>query len=174
MYFLMGFSLSADAFAITISNLLVYKNSKILKFCPLYFGFFQFLMTFLGYFFANLFSNNISTIGNSISFILLTFIGVKMICDALFKKEEEINPTLSHKYIIIQAIATSIDALATGISLCFMDLNIFYASTIIGFITALMCTFAIFFFLKIPTKTSENLEVLGGIILIFLGIKALF
>lgn len=174
MYFLMGLSLSADAFAVTISNLLIYKSDTKVRLCPLYFGFFQFFMTFLGYNISSFFSKEVESIGHSIVFVLLTFIGVKMICDAVFKKDEKISYKISHKQLVIEAFATSIDALAVGISLCFMQANIFLASSIIGTITFVVCFSAIAFFSKIPERISEKFEVLGGFILIFLGIKELF
>lgn len=168
-----GFSLSADAFAVTLSNLLSSKNCKKSNLCPYYFGAFQGIMPLIGYFSANSFSSNVATIGNVIVFVLLSFIGVKMICDGFFKKDDNSSSFLTHKILIFEAFATSIDAFAVGVSLCFIDVNIYFASFTIALITFLMCFLAIISYSKIPSKFSDKFEIFGGLILIIIGVRAL-
>ncbi|MFI3227482.1 MAG: manganese efflux pump [Clostridia bacterium] len=171
--FLIGLSLSADAFAVTISNLLAYKNSKKIMLCPLYFGMFQGLMPLIGYFIAVSVSKNLSSIGNIVVFVLLSFIGVKMICEGVFSKEDTTSTKLTHKILLFEAFATSVDALAVGISFCFMEINIFSASFIIALTTLVVCTVAIKIFSKISDKLNGKCEIIGGVILILLAIKSL-
>lgn len=171
--FLIGLSLSADAFAVTISNLLAYKNSSKNKLSPLYFGVFQGIMPLIGYFLAKKVSGNISSIGNVVVFVLLAFIGIKMVCEGVFSKEDTTSSKLTHKILVIEAFATSVDAMAVGISLCFMDVNIFSASLLIAVITLVVCSVAIAIFSKIPNQSSAKFEIIGGIVLVIIGIKAL-
>lgn len=170
---LIAISLSADAFAVTISNSLAYPNSKTLKYCPLYFGIFQGVMPLLGFFLANTVSSNLQSIDNIIVFIIFSFIGFKMICDGLMPKKDTHSYVLTHKILIIEAFATSIDALASGFSFCFMGVNIFFASIITSITTFICCYFAIFLVSKISTKFNTNFEIIGGIVLFALGIKSL-
>lgn len=171
--FLIGLSLSADAFAVTISNLLAYKNSTKLKLCPLYFGLFQGIMPLTGYFIAKSVSSNLSSIGNVVIFVLLAFIGVKMICEGIFSKEDTSSSKLTHKILFLEAFATSIDALAVGISFCFMDVDVFLASGVIALTTFVVCSLAIKFVPKISDKLNGKFEILGGIILLILAFKSL-
>ena len=166
-------SLSADAFAVTISNALAYKNDKNLKFTPFYFGIFQGLMPLIGYFLGSTISENISSISNVIIFILLSFIGIKMVCDGIFTKEDTTSLRLTHKILFFEAIATSIDALAVGISFSLMSVNIYFTSLIISLITVFICFAGLNVFSKIPQKFTHRFEILGGIILVLVGIKSL-
>lgn len=171
--FLIGLSLSADAFAVTVSNSLAYKNSNKLKLCPLYFGIFQGMMPLIGYFLAKSVSSNLSSIGNVVVFVLLAFIGVKMICEGVFSKEDTSSSKLTHKILIFEAFATSIDALAVGISFCFMDINVFSASFLIALTTFVVCASAIKVVSKISDKFNGKFEIIGGVILIIIAIKSL-
>lgn len=174
MLFLIAISLSADAFAVTISNLLAYKKSKMIRLCPFYFGIYQGVMPIIGYFLINLISENILKLANVIVFCVLTFIGFKMICEAILPEKREKPSSLTHKRLNIEAITTSIDALGVGISLCFMEINIFYASFIIAITTFLVCIIAIIVFSKIGNKLNDKFEITAGVILMCLGIKSLF
>lgn len=170
---LIAFSLSADACAVTISNALAYKNSTKIKFCPIYFGLFQGIMPLIGYYFVKSISNNLWEIGSVIVFVLLAFIGAKMICEGIFDKEEAKDSKLKHKTLLIEAFATSVDAMAVGISFCFMSINIVYASFLIAIVTAIVCVIAIALAYKIPQNFSSKFEIVGGIILILIAIKSL-
>ena len=174
---LIAFSLSMDAFAVSISNGLILKKDKInaaLKF-GLFFGLFQFIMPLIGFYAASLFQSQIEALDHWIAFVLLFTIGSKMIHET-FKKDEDAKndeSVTSLKNLIMLAIATSIDALAVGVSFAFFDINIFASSAIIGLITFALSFFGVIIGEKIGYKFSKNAERIGGAILIIIGFKIL-
>ena len=172
----LSLGLGMDAFAVSICKGLSMKkmNWKKALIIGLYFGGFQAIMPVLGYFLSKGFENFVTSIDHWIAFILLSIIGGKMVKDAFSQgNSENCNEDVGFKTMIVLAIATSIDALAVGITFAFLNVNLILAIALIGSIT--------FFLSVIGTKVGnifgdryENkAELLGGVILILLGIKIL-
>ena len=177
---LIGISLSMDAFAISLTNGLTVRGFRLRHalLMGLYFGGFQFLMPLLGYFLAGTVSNYVSRFGPYISFFLLAFIGGKMVWGALRGGEDAADGApgarLTHARLLAMAVATSIDALAEGVSFVFMqDVAIFPACLVIGLVTFLICVTGGMLGKYIPWLTGKRAEVVGGLILIGIGIKLL-
>ena len=167
--------LAMDAFAVAICKGLSMKkmNWRNAFIIAMYFGIFQMLMPMIGYFLGYGFSDWIKDIDHWISFILLGFIGIKMIKEA-FDKEENINDKVYFNTMIMLAIATSIDALAIGITYAFLDAkNIMFSFTLIGIITFIISLIGVKIGNKFGDKYGRKAEFFGGIILIIIGIKIL-
>jgi len=174
--FLLATGLSMDAFAVAICIGLTIPKITIKKalIVGLYFGIFQAVMPIIGYFAATLFAERILAYSSIIAFVLLCFIGVKMIIDA-FKKEDtpEKEYSLSASQMLPLAIATSIDALAVGVSFAFLEVNIFPAVSLIGITTLLLSIVGVKVGNLFGIKFKSKAQLLGGIILVLLGIKIL-
>lgn len=179
-----AFALSMDAFAVSITKGMTIKNLKkstALK-MALAFGVFQGGMPLLGWVLGISFEGYIKSIDHWIAFILLGFIGLNMI-KGFFDDKKEKNDTelefsatvdeeeLSNKEIIMLAIATSIDALAVGISFAFLNVNIVSSSLIIGVITFVVCFIGVIAGKKIGGLFKDYAELVGGVILILIGIN---
>lgn len=216
---LIGIGLSMDAVAVSMTNGMVYKDAGKAKTyaMPILFGLFQGLMPLIGYFAGGLFADVISQYASILVFIILGFIGGKMLKDGIehIKEEKEqakekqeqkqeqkntlVDETmvdevttqeevaitvevqeteekkeLTYKMLFIQAIATSIDAFAVGIGFSAMQVDILPAAGIITFTTAICSLLAIFIGKKFGDLLGSKSELLGGAILVFLAIKALF
>lgn len=172
---LTALGLSMDACATSICKGLSIKKFDIKKgiTISLYFGFFQALMPVIGYLLGNTFEHLITKIDHWIAFVLLTTIGAKMIFDSLFSKDELNNDKIDFKTMFPLAIATSIDALAIGITLSFLKANIIVSSLIIGFITFIVSLLGVKLGNKFGTKYEKKSQIIGGIILIIIGTKIL-
>ena len=173
---LVGLGLAMDAFSVSITNGMNIKNVKLKQAAKiaLFYGFFQFIMPVTGYYAAGIFKNYIEAVDHWIAFVLLFFIGKKMIMEAFENGEnEKNNGVLSTKVLILQAIATSIDALAVGISFVALKVPIISSSFIIGIITFVLCFFAVLIGKKVRDLLLGKAEIFGGIILIGIGIKIL-
>ena len=169
-------ALSMDAFAISITlGLSVEKHSQYLLFIPpLYFGFFQAIMPLIGYFGGYYFTEKINGIEHWIAFALLGLIGAKMIIDS-FKKDDdkkEGNPFRFIKMLLL-AIATSIDALAVGVTFAFFRINIYFAIIITGLMTFGISLGGMKIGNIIGAKFKSKAEIAGGVILIVLGLRIL-
>lgn len=176
--FFIAFSLAMDAFAVSISNGLLLKEVNIfaaLKF-GIFFSIFQFVMPIIGFFCARFFSHSIMEFDHWIAFVLLTTIGFKMIYET-FKDEEDHyiykRDILSFKNLTVLSIATSIDALAVGVSFAFISTNILKSSIIIGVITFILSFLGVIIGSKLGEFFKKGAERMGGIILIFIGFKIL-
>ena len=175
---LIGISLSMDAFAISVTNGLTLKNFNIRHalWMGLYFGGFQFLMPLIGCFLGSTVSGYVSAVGPYISFALLAFIGGKMLFDALSSggEADEGMLTLSHKKLLAMAVATSIDALAVGISFAFMeDVSLVPSCLLIGCTTFVISFCGAMLGSKIPGISGKKAGILGGVVLIGIGLKLL-
>ena len=168
-----GIGLSMDAFAVAVCKGLSMKNIKIKNFIiiGLYFGFFQFLMPVIGYFLGNGFEKIVQSVAHWIAFLALLIIGSGMISDS--SEENNNDDKINFKTMIFLAIATSIDALAVGITFAFYDVNIFYSALFIGIITFSLSIIGCFIGHKFGDKFKNKAEIFGGIILILIGIKIL-
>lgn len=172
---LLAFALSMDAFAVAICKGLAMRKITLKKalIVGLYFGIFQAGMPLLGYFLGSFFEHLVTSIDHWIAFILLSAIGAKMIHEALSCTTEAGDDSLSFKTMIVLAIATSIDALAVGITLAFLQVNIYYAVTFIGFITFALSTAGVKIGNIFGAKFKSRAELVGGTVLIIIGVKIL-
>ena len=171
--FVMAVVLSMDAFAVAVCKGLALKNVK-LKNClwiGLWFGAFQALMPTIGYFCARLFADYVNAFSHWIAFGLLAFLGINMIHEAM-GEEEKANDDVCCREMLLLAIATSIDAMAAGVSFAMIpDFKIFYAVLFIGVITFFLSALGTKIGSVFGTKYNKRAEVAGGIVLIFLGFK---
>ena len=176
-----AFALSMDAFAVSITKGITIKNLKkstAVK-MALAFGLFQGGMPLLGWILGFSFKDYIEAIDHWIAFIVLGFIGFNMIKGFFEERKEEkseleISATtnesdVSNKEIIMLAIATSIDALAVGISFAFLNVSIIPAASIICIITFLVCVVGVFVGNKVGDIFNGYAELVGGVILILIG-----
>jgi len=173
---LIAVGLSMDAFAVSITlGLSVEKPKKIQYMIPgIYFGFFQALMPFIGFVTGKLFANMVQQFEHWIAFALLGLIGANMIKESFSKKEEknEDNPFNFFKMLVL-AIATSIDALAVGVTFAFFELNIVITLIIIGLTTFLFSITGVKIGNIFGKKYKSKAEFAGGAVLILLGLKIL-
>ena len=173
--FLIGVGLSMDAFAVSIcKGLSMQKVKKRDVFIiALFFGGFQALMPFIGWFLGRGFESYITSIDHWIAFILLGLIGINMIKEALDDEIECVDDTLRIGDLIMLSIATSIDALAVGITFAFFKVSILSAISIIGIITFILCVIGVKIGNVFGEKYKSKAEIIGGIILILIGFKIL-
>ena len=172
---LLAVGLSMDAFAVSICKGLSVKRAtwKECSKCGLWFGGFQALMPLAGFFLGSLFADAIVSFDHWVAFILLGLIGFNMLREALSKEDEEPDPSLSFQTMLVMAIATSIDAMAVGISFAFLEVNVFSAVTLIGAITFLLSALGVKLGAAFGCRFKSKAELAGGVILISLGLKIL-
>ena len=173
---IIAFGLSMDALAVSITLGLSIEKLKI-KECVIpgiYFGTFQAFMPLIGYFASLNFSNQIQHLDHWVAFVLLGFIGGKMIKDSFEKKQERTNEN-SFKFVkmLLLAIATSIDALMVGITFAFFEINIFKTITIIGLTTFVISIYGVIMGKVFGIFLKSKAEFIGGFVLVLLGIKIL-
>jgi len=173
---LIAIGLSMDAFAVSITLGLSVSRLKTKEYLipGIYFGFFQALMPFIGYYTGALFSDKIQNLEHWIAFVLLGFIGGKMIKES-FSKDEEINSENPFGIVkmLLLAIATSIDALAVGITFAFFKINIYTAIIIIGLTTFVISIGGVIAGNIFGAKYKSKAEFFGGVVLVLLGLKIL-
>lgn len=176
---LIGIGLSMDAFAVALCKGLSMKklNVKAGLIIALFFGFFQAFMPFIGWLVCKNFEKYITRFDHWIAFALLAFIGIKMIIDTIKEMkhpdEEESEFKLKIGELLVLALATSIDALAVGISFAFLSINIASSITIIGVTTLILSFLGVIIGNKFGAKFKAKAEIAGGIILLLIGIKIL-
>ena len=180
---LTAFALSMDAFAVSITKgITLNKINKQIAFkIAFFFGLFQGMMPFLGWFLGIRFESYIKSIDHWVAFFLLSFIGIKMILDAkeadndILNTNEKYNSlySINNKELIILSIATSIDALAVGISFAFLNIDIVPICLSIGIITFLVCFIGVIIGKKIGAMFKNYAQIIGGIILILIGLNIL-
>ena len=174
----LALGLSMDACAVSICKGLAMKRAswKAGSICGIWFGGFQALMPLIGFFLGSLFADAIQTFDHWIAFVLLAIIGVNMLREA-FSKEDECEccqADLSAKTMFVMAVATSIDALAVGISLAMAgEVNIWVAVALIGVVTFVMSCVGVKVGNIFGSRFEKKAQAAGGIILILLGLKIL-
>ena len=176
--FLLAIGVSMDAFAVSICKGLAAPKARLREMgtCGLWFGGFQALMPLMGFFLGALFYDAISAFDHWIAFGLLALIGGNMLKEALEKCEccEETDAGFGFKTMFVMAIATSIDALAVGISLAMAgDVNIWVAIALIGAVTGVMSGIGVKIGNVFGSRFKKKAEFAGGVILILLGLKIL-
>ncbi len=167
--------LSMDAFAVSICKGLSVQTlrPKHAGLTALWFGGFQALMPLAGYFLGVSFAGMVQNVDHWIAFILLGIIGGNMLKDSFDKDEENIDPDFSFRTMLAMAVATSIDALAVGVSFAFLNVNIWQAVLIIGVTTAVFSSAGVYIGNMFGSRYKSKAEFTGGLILIFMGIKIL-
>ena len=173
--FIIAVGLSMDAFAVSICKGLSmqkmsWKNAVIVG---LYFGGFQAGMPFIGYILGSQFKNTITSIDHWIAFILLGIIGFNMIRESLNKEEEYVDCSVAPGNMILLAIATSIDALAVGVTFAFLQVRIVPAVSFIGSTTFVLSIIGVKVGNVFGTKYKSKAEFAGGLILVIMGVKIL-
>ena len=185
--FILAVGLSMDAFAVAVCKGLAMRRVSLPQaaWVGLWFGGFQFLMPLLGFLLANSFAQAIASFDHWIAFLLLAVIGGNMVREALSAGEEEVSGDLSVRAMFLLAIATSIDALAAGISLVagvslpllvngrFNPASIWVAIGLIGLTTFLLSTAGVKLGNRFGARYEKKAELAGGLILILLGLKIL-
>ena len=172
--FLLAVGLSMDAFAVSVCKGLSVKKVgvKHAALAGLYFGGFQFLMPVIGYLLGFRFESVIETVDHWVAFVLLAFIGGNMIKES-FGKAEELNDDFGVKTMLLMAVATSIDALAVGITFAFLEVQILPAAGLIGVTTFLLSFAGIYIGNVFGARYKSKAELAGGIILVLIGVKIL-
>lgn len=173
--FLIAVGLSMDAFAVAVCKGLSmgkmnYKHALIIG---LYFGVFQALMPFLGYILGARFQSSIMAYDHWIAFFLLAVIGGNMVRDSLNSDEDSCDASVAFKDMVVLAVATSIDALAIGVTFAFLKVSIVPAVSFIGVITFLLSVVGVKVGNVFGCRYKSRAEFAGGLILIALGIKIL-
>jgi len=179
--FLLAVGLSMDAFAVSICKGLAMKKAtlKAEATCGLWFGGFQMLMPIIGFFLGSLFAEAIEAFDHWVAFGLLVIIGINMLKEALEKEDEsddnpEKDADLSVRTMFLMAVATSIDALAVGISLAMVgSVNIWLAAAFIGICTFLLSALGVKIGNVFGSRYEKKAGFTGGVILILLGVKIL-
>lgn len=183
---LLGVALSMDAFAVTISNVFCYPNASRARLLalPVAFGVFQAGMPLLGYFLGGVVGGFIETYSGIITLVILGFIGGNMIKEGACALrgggddgEEEVSENdnaLTLKVILVQAVATSIDAFAVGVSLRAVSVAVAPAVSIIGVTTLLCCIVALAIGKRFGHLLGDRAQIVGGVVLVLIGIKAMF
>ena len=176
---ILAIGVSMDAFAVSICKGLSSKKASLgnMAKCGLWFGGFQALMPLIGFFLGSLFAQQITAVDHWIAFVLLALIGANMLKEAFSKKEDcdcDKNADFSVKTMLTMAIATSIDALAIGVSLSLAgNVNIWVAILLIGVITCVLSAIGVKIGSVFGDKFEKKAQIAGGAILIVLGLKIL-
>ena len=167
---LIAIGLAMDAFAVSICKGLAMKkmNWKKAIIVGLYFGIFQALMPVIGYFLGTTFESLVTKVDH-----WMAFIGGKMLKEAFDNNSEGYNDSVNFKTMVVLAIATSIDALAVGITFAFLQTNIVLAVILIGVVTFILSVIGVKIGNQFGIKYEKRAEIIGGIILILIGIKIL-
>ena len=177
--FLIAVSLAMDAFAVSVSNGLILPNVKKRNAVTfgLYFGLFQFFMPIIGYFLGNKLTKYVQQFDHWIAFILLCIIGFNMIKESFSEDEEDVpkeKEILKVKNMTMLAIATSIDALAVGVTFAFIgNMNIVFACSVIGIVAFILSYAGLMIGKKIGPFFKTYAERIGGLVLVGMGIKIL-
>lgn len=175
-FILIGIGLSMDAAAVTMTNSMVYSDlpRKKLAAMPLYFGAFQGIAPLLGYHTGCLFAEIMNRYSGIITLIILGLIGAKMIKEGIFPSDdaELYSSEMNNKTLLLQAIATSIDAFAVGVSFCALSVNIYAASGIIALSTFVLTAVSAVLGRKLGGILENKAQIAGGMILIFIALKA--
>ncbi|HIY29539.1 MAG TPA: manganese efflux pump MntP family protein [Candidatus Mediterraneibacter avicola] len=173
--FILAVGLSMDAFAVSVCKGLAMPKISVKKavIVGIWFGGFQALMPALGYLLGSQFKDSITAVDHWIAFILLGIIGGNMIREACSGECEKENDSLDIKTMFLLAVATSIDALAVGITFAFLKVNIVAAVSFIGATTFIISAAGVKIGNIFGTKYKAKAELTGGVILILLGLKIL-
>ncbi len=170
---LISVGLAMDAFAVSVG-----KGMTVKRACPrhaltagAWFGGFQALMPIIGFFIGRSFADYVVSVDHWIAFGLLAIIGVNMIREAISGEEEVVDGNFGVRTMLIMAIATSIDALAVGISMAFLHVNIWISVAVIGVVTFVISAAGVYLGASFGSRLGSKAGIVGGVILIAIGIK---
>lgn len=172
---LIAIGLAMDAFAVSITSGTIMKKMHLRHVLriAIFFGGFQAIMPVLGWLGGTLFADLIQDFDHWIAFILLSGIGGKMLYEAIYKSDEDNFDPLNVYVLFTLAIATSIDALAVGITFSLLNVTIWSAAAVIGLVAFAFSILGIYLGDRIGDKIGSNVEIFGGVILISIGLKIL-
>lgn len=172
--FILAVGLSMDAFAVSVCKGLSLGKIKPKHMCiaGAWFGGFQALMPLIGYFLGSFFAEMIEKYDHWVAFVLLAIIGGNMIKES-FDKDEKVDSSMDVKSMLLLAIATSIDALAVGVTFAFLQVQIVPAVSFIGVITFIFSAVGVKIGSLFGTKYKSKAELFGGVVLVLIGIKIL-
>lgn len=173
--FIIAVGLSMDAFAVSICKGLSVRHCSIrhMLICGLYFGVFQAAMPLIGYVLGSQFESLVTAVAPYIAFALLCFIGFNMIRESREEENESCNDDFSTSAMVPLAVATSIDALAVGVSFAFLQVDIIPAVSFIGITTFTCCLFGVKAGSIFGGKYQSKAELFGGAVLVAMGFKIL-
>lgn len=173
--FILAVGLSMDAFAVSICKGLSLGNIKVKHMCiaGVWFGGFQALMPLIGYFLGSFFAESITKYSHWIAFILLLYLGISMMKESREKEEEEMDNCMDIKTMFLLAVATSIDALAVGVTFAFLNVAIVPAIIFIGTVTFVCSAVGVKIGSLFGTKYKSRSELFGGLVLVLIGAKIL-
>ena len=166
---------SMDAFAVSVCKGLSVQKVRpvhVLK-TGLWFGGFQALMPLIGYFLGVSFADFVSEVDHWIAFVLLGLIGANMIKESFYVDSCEVNPDFSFRTMLVMAVATSIDALAVGVSFAFLKVDIWIAVLLIGVTTAAFSGAGVLIGNAFGCRYKSKAELAGGLILMVMGVRIL-
>lgn len=169
--------LSMDAFAVSVTDGICYSDGdvKLTLAIPITFGAFQGAMALLGFFLGSAVSGIMADIGHFVAFIILASIGAKMIVEAIRERGEA--PACVRKLkageLLVQGVATSIDALAVGLGLAALGHNLFFSCTVIASVTFIFCFCGVLIGRRCGVFLKDKAVITGGIMLILIGLKIL-
>jgi putative Mn2+ efflux pump MntP len=172
---LLGIGLAMDAFAVSICKGLAMRTPSIrsMVIIGIWFGGFQALMPIIGYFLGESFYDYIADFDHWVAFGLLVLIGLNMIREAMSGEEEDIDDDIGIRIMFLLAVATSIDALAVGISMAMDGANIWVDASVIGVVTFLISVIGVKLGSVVGDRYSNKAKLAGGVILILIGVKIL-
>ena len=173
--FLIGVGLSMDAFAVAVCKGLAMPRMRWRQAAgiALSFGLFQALMPILGWALGRQFETYITSVDHWIAFVLLSLIGGNMIREALSKEEEDCDPSLAPLTMLVLAVATSIDALAVGVTFAFLRVDILPAVALIGVCTFVISAIGVKVGNVFGVRYKSKAELFGGMVLVLIGVKIL-
>ena len=172
---IIGFGLAMDAFAVSVCKGLMMprRNLKHALIIAGYFAVFQIGMPLIGYFVGAAFSGFVASVDHWIAFILLSLIGGNMIRESFHPEEDRIDDSVTFRVMLPLAVATSIDALVTGVTFAFMSVSVWTAVLVIGAVTFLLCMIGVGLGRALGAKLKDRARLLGGAVLILIGLKIL-
>lgn len=172
---LIAIGLAMDAFAVSVGKGVTLKRVTMRHAITagVWFGGFQALMPIVGYLVGVRFSSFVTSVDHWIAFGLLVVIGLNMIREAVWGDEESHTSDFGLRTMLLMAIATSIDALAVGISLAFLDVNIWTSAVVIGIVTLLLSGVGVYLGSLFGSRLGAKAGIVGGVILIAIGLKIL-
>jgi putative Mn2+ efflux pump MntP len=170
---LISVGLAMDAFAVSVGKGMTVKRVRPYHAlnAGAWFGAFQALMPIIGFFVGRSFASYVVNIDHWIAFGLLVIIGVNMIREAISGEEDEVDGSFGVRTMLIMAIATSIDALAVGISMAFLHVNIWISVAVIGIVTFAISAAGVYLGASFGSRLGSKVGIIGGVILIAIGIK---
>ena len=170
---LISVGLAMDAFAVSVGKGMTLKQvrpSHALN-AGVWFGAFQALMPIIGYFVGRSFVDYVENFDHWIAFGLLVLIGANMIRETVWGDDEEVDGNFGFRTMLIMAIATSIDALAVGVSMAFLDVNIWVSALVIGVVTFAISAAGVYLGAAFGSRLGSKAGIIGGVILIAIGFK---